>query len=401
MRKLLFLLKLLAKCLNFRLAHLGLIRPAGPLNLTYSVTNLCNSRCRTCRIWQIYRTDRDKYKEELTLGEVRKFLRSLGGIWIFNLSGGEPFLRRDLAEIVECAVRCCRPGVVHIPTNCVNVQRTLDGSREVIEAVRRTGRDVHLTIKPSYDGIGSQHDEIRGVEGNFERLLEVLAGLKEMKADAPFLSVEIGTIISKMNVRNIHEIARYGAKLGVDSYRNEIAEQRLEMLNLESDITPDAADYEKAVALFQGELAREMRYGKFFQRATNAARWVYYEIAIDHLKTAKRVLPCYAGFANAHVSAYGDVWPCCVLADSRSMGNLRDFDCDFRALWHSRRAAEVRRFVKRNECACPLANQRYSDMLLHVPSLLKVVRNVLFVPKAPPAPADAPPRPAEEPAESP
>jgi MoaA/NifB/PqqE/SkfB family radical SAM enzyme len=384
MSKLLFLLRLVGRCLNYRLAHLGLIRPAGPLNLTYSVTNLCNSRCRTCSIWRIYREDKDRIKEELTLEEAEKFLRPLGRVWIFNISGGEPFLRRDLAQIVECAVRHCRPSVVHIPTNCVNVRRTLDGSREVIEAVKSTGREVHLTIKPSYDGIGRQHDEIRGVEGNFERVLEVLDGLKEMKADAPFLSVEIGTIISKMNVGNIEEIARYGAKLGVDSYRNEIAEQRLEMFNLDSDITPDAADYERAVALFKNELAREMRYRRFFQRATNAARWVYYDIAVEGLKTRRRVLPCYAGFANAHVSAYGDVWPCCILADSRPMGNLRDVDGDFRALWRSRRAAEVRRFVKQNQCACPLANQRYSDMLLHVPTLLKVLKHVLFVPKAPP-----------------
>ncbi len=380
MRRIRFSVWLAGRCLNYRLARLGLVRPAGPINLTFSVTNLCNSRCRTCLIWRIYRDHKANYRDELSLDEIARILPTVGRLWVFNVSGGEPFLRRDLPQIVELAIRHCRPKVVHIPTNCVDPRRTLAGTREVIDVIRRSGRDVHLTVKPSYDGIGAQHDEIRGVPGNFEGVLEALEGLKAMKADAPFLSVEIGTIISRMNVHDIRRIAEYGAKLGVDSYRNEIAERRLELCNLEEDITPDPEDYERAVALFKSEIASEMRHSPLFQRSTNAARWIYYDIVVQTLKTRRRAIPCYAGIANAHLSAYGDVWPCCILADSKSMGNVRDFGCDFRALWHSRGAEAVRRFVRRRECVCPLANQRYSDILLHAPSMVRVLKNTLCPP---------------------
>ena len=59
------------------------------------------------------------------------------------------------------------------------------------------------------------------------------------------------------------------------------------------------------------------------------------------------------------------------------MGNLRDYGYDFNALWNSNRANEVRRFVRGNHCACPLANQTYSNILMHGPSLLKVIRHIM------------------------
>jgi hypothetical protein len=60
------------------------------------------------------------------------------------------------------------------------------------------------------------------------------------------------------------------------------------------------------------------------------------------------------------------------------MGNVRDFDYDFQALWNSAQAKQVRAYIKAGKCACPLANQSYSNILMDPIATAKVVYNVIF-----------------------
>jgi len=82
-----------------------------PLNLTVSVTYRCNSRCLTCNAWK-------KKADEFTAEEFDRTFRSIGTApyWV-TMSGGEPFLRRDLVEICSSAYTRCAPGIINIPTN--------------------------------------------------------------------------------------------------------------------------------------------------------------------------------------------------------------------------------------------------------------------------------------------
>ena len=116
-----------------------------------------------------------------------------------------------------------------------------------------------------------------------------------------------------------------------------------------------------------------MKNRVLFQRITNAFRLQYYELASSIMKEEYQVIPCYAGISNVHLNPYGDVWPCCTLGYDKSMGNVRDYNYDFRKIWKSRKAKEVRLYIKRKNCYCPLANQSYSNMLLHAPSLFRVL----------------------------
>ncbi len=58
--------------IRYRMARLGLASPGMPMNLTFSVTNRCQSRCKTCKIWELYQKSPDKQREELTLDEIEK-----------------------------------------------------------------------------------------------------------------------------------------------------------------------------------------------------------------------------------------------------------------------------------------------------------------------------------------
>jgi MoaA/NifB/PqqE/SkfB family radical SAM enzyme len=373
-----YLKELLPNMLQYCLSRMGFTPPGCcPINLTFSVTNTCQSRCRTCAIWKLYQTNPEKRSEELTLEEIEKIFQSMGHIYVFNISGGEPFLRSDLFDIIVLACKHLTPGVIHIPTNAIAADRVEKCVRRILAFLADEHPSVRLTIKPSLDHIGQKHDEIRGVPGNFQKVIHIFERLKPMETDYPNFHLELGTVISRWNVDDIAEIARFVTSLGVGSYRNEIAEQRAEMFNQADAITPSPIDYERAVEFFIREIRCNMGRSSRFQRITQAFRLVYYQLAVDIMKQHRQVIPCYAGISNAHLTPYGDVWACCTPGNTQSMGNLREFDYNFKNLWTSTRARSVRQFIHHGRCHCPLANQTYSNILMHGPSLLKVLRQIL------------------------
>ena len=137
-----YIKEILPKIIRYRLFRLGLVSPGTPLNLTFSVTNLCQSRCRTCSIWKLYRDDPYKRKEELTINEIEKIFKSLGHVYICNISGGEPFLRPDFTQIIELACRYLTPAIIHIPTNAIAVDLVEKKTREILDIIKR--------VRPGY-----------------------------------------------------------------------------------------------------------------------------------------------------------------------------------------------------------------------------------------------------------
>ncbi len=362
---------------NYKLAYWGLLKPSRPINFTFSVTNICQSRCKTCIIWDLYKKNPEKRKEELSFYEIEKIFLSTGHVYVFNVSGGEPFLRKDFEDIIRAACIHLTPGIIHIPTNGIAADLVEKKIKKILDVIKKYSPGTKLTIKPSMDHIGEKHDKIRGIPGNFEKVIQLFNQLKKLQVHHPNLHVELGTVISRWNVDDIQEIAGFITDLGVDSYRNEIAEERSEMFNFKNAITPAPDKYEKAIAFFVAQLKTNMKHKNKFQKITNAFRLVYYDLAIKIMKRKKQVIPCYAGISNVHLNPYGDIWACCTLGYDNSMGNLRDFDYDFKKLWESEKALAVRSFIKDKKCFCPLANQTYSNMLLDPPSLIKVIKNII------------------------
>lgn len=356
------------------------MKSPSPINVTLSVTNMCQSRCKTCGIWKLYLHDRAKFRDELTLSEIEKTFASIGDIYFFNISGGEPFLRQDLPQIVKAACKYLKPAVIHTPTNALAPRIIEERVAEILDIIDSSGRTIPFTIKPSFDGVGDIHDEIRGVKGNFDKVLDTVSRLKKLQVRHPNLEIGLGTIISKFNLDRVRETAHYVRDLGVDSYISEIAEQRTELFNVGDPITPTADEYEKAI----GDFNAELKAGRIEERAvsstTLAFRQVYYQYVIRILREKRQVLPCYGGIANVHISPYGDIWPCCILGYDKSMGNLRDVDYDFTKIWHSPEADQVRRYIAGRNCHCPLANQAYSNILCSPGAMLKVFREYVRSP---------------------
>jgi MoaA/NifB/PqqE/SkfB family radical SAM enzyme len=330
-----------------------------PMNLTISVSYRCNSRCKTCNVWQ-------RPNDDFTLEEYEKTFASIGhAAYWFTFSGGEPTLRKDLPEMVELAYRYCRPGIINIPTN--GIQDKIIPAR--IERVLQAAPTSEVIINLSLDGVGEKHDIVRGVKGNFERAMRTYAGLKALKSRYKNFTLGVHTVISNFNIDEFDNIYNFvHNELKPDSFITEIAEERVELDTVGMGITPPVNKYEPVINRLQDDIRKTEFNG--VSRITQAFRDRYYDIVKRTLVEKRQIIPCLAGIASAQIAPNGDVWTCCIRAES--VGNLRDHNYDFGTTWRTTKADELRRSIKAGECYCPLANASYTNMLCHTPTLASV-----------------------------
>src|SRR5438876_8374429 len=330
-----------------------------PMNLTISVSYRCNSRCKTCNVWQ-------RPNDDFTLEEYAKTFASIGrAAYWFTFSGGEPTLRKDLPEMVELAYRHCRPGIINIPTNGIQ-DKVIPGR---IERVLQAAPTSEVIINLSLDGIAEKHDIVRGVKGNFERAMRTYAGLKALKGRYKNFTLGVHTVISNFNVDEFDNIYTFVRdELKPDSFISEIAEERVELDTVGMGITPPIQRYQPVIVRLQEGIHKAEFNG--VSRITQAFRDRYYDIVKRTLAEKRQIIPCLAGVASAQIAPNGDVWTCCIRAES--VGNLREHDYDFAATWRTAKANELRRSIKAGECYCPLANASYTNMLCHPPTLASV-----------------------------
>jgi MoaA/NifB/PqqE/SkfB family radical SAM enzyme len=335
--------------------HLGIPRLL-PMNYTVSLLYTCNSRCNTCNIWK-------KKARNLTVSEYQKIFKSVGRspYWV-TFSGGEPFLRNDIDEIVIAIYKISRPRIINIPTNGILTKAI----EEKVEKIALACPKAQIVINVSLDGIDSQHDEIRGVPGNYRKATATFTRLKALKL--PNLQVGIHTVISKYNVENFSLIANELMRLKPDSYITEIAEERVELDTMNSGITPSLVEYKSAIDF----LIHRIKNDKFkgMSKITMAFRIEYYNLVKQILRDQTQVLPCYSGVASVQISPDGDLWSCCIKA--KPLGNLRTNNYRFRQIWSGPEAELERRSIHKKECWCPLANASYTNMLMDVPTLFRV-----------------------------
>jgi MoaA/NifB/PqqE/SkfB family radical SAM enzyme len=334
-------------------------RGALPLNFTLSLLYACNSRCKTCNVYE-------RKVKTFSVEEYDRFLSTVGRVpYWFTLSGGEPFIRKEIVDIVKVVYERCRPKIINIPHNGTFPDTTAGK----VEAMARACPESEIIINVSLDELGHKHDEIRQTKDNFELATRTFNSLKAL--DVPNLTVGIHTVISKFNVDNFPAIYRGLTAMGPDSYITEIAEERDELQTLGTGITPTLDQYGRAIDFLLSQVRNKRFDG--VARITQAFRLEYYKLAKQAVGLKQQTTPCYAGFASCQISPDGDVWPCCIRGESA--GNLRENGYDFPAIWHGERMEAIRRSIRNRECACPLANASYTNIMLSPVALAKAGLN--------------------------
>lgn len=331
-----------------------------PFNYSLSLTYKCNSKCKTCKIWQI---QKNFLTEELTTEEWIKTIKSFGNspFWI-TLTGGEPFLREDLEKIIEAINYYNKPQIINIPTNAI-----IDSSNRIKNILEILDERTLLIINFSLDGIGKDHDFIRGVKGNWKRFLIMYKNTKKLKKEFRNLAIGINTVISKWNVKKIQEICEFVVKkLKPDNFITEIAQNRVELNTLNLDIAPETEEYCKSIKLI---LKTTLNKNKII----NAFRKEYYRYVCSVLKNKKGFIKSYAGFASVHITPFGKVWDCSVFGNE--IGDLKEFDFNFKKLWKNKKAKIIRKKIKKTH-KCILANEFYSNSIFDLKTIIKVFLNL-------------------------
>jgi MoaA/NifB/PqqE/SkfB family radical SAM enzyme len=183
-------------------------------SLILFVTSTCNLRCGFCCYAEHLNTTRDIPLEHLqTLARTAPPFRAL------LVSGGEPFLRRDLDQVLA-AFTARDVEAISIPTNGWYDDRTLATLGRFLAADART--IVNLSV--SVDGFAPFHDRVRGRTGSFERLCRTLRRLEPLQAAHPNLRVRLNTVVTAGNVGDVRALVDWCAATfpGLDEHALEV-----------------------------------------------------------------------------------------------------------------------------------------------------------------------------------
>lgn len=191
-----------------------------PEVVQFPVNDVCNSRCEMCFIWQ------QKKAKELTPAEVFRVFTDpvFSEVKGVGINGGEPTLRKDLAELVKAAADAL-PKLTHVSiiSNAIQRDRVLDRIREIRKVTEE--HDLSLDVMISLDGVGEMHDLVRGKPGNFTSAVYVL---EAVKSEGLATTLRIGCTITETNVAAGEELLEWAIEHGIYArFRVAVAHNRL------------------------------------------------------------------------------------------------------------------------------------------------------------------------------
>ncbi len=293
-----------------------------PKILTFFVTNKCNARCSHCFNWKTETSD------ELSLEEIKKidfnFFDSV------SITGGEPTLRRDLAEICSYVAK----NKIYLNTNGLIPER-------IEKVIKSVGAD-KVSVTVSLDGTQAVHDSIRGVKC-FVLAVETINLCRKLGAEVTIL-----TTISRFNINNIPELMEYLKKEGFFSKRGDVVFNIARGLEHAFEVDDSLGFYHnprdgKAV-LSLDEMKAAYAVIKKYMANQNKVVWEY---SIKMLSAHRKLVSCFAGSMEMVLHANGDVAAC---EYTKPFVNVRDYDYDLLKLWNSKEAENVR--SKLCKCYC-------------------------------------------------
>jgi MoaA/NifB/PqqE/SkfB family radical SAM enzyme len=204
-----------------------------PSFLTFSVNNYCNQLCKTCNIWKS--NPIEEKKKELKLEEIEKIFSQFPKIFWLTITGGEPFLREDLVEIIKIAYEKSKVNVLTLTTNG-SLPNIIE--RKIKEIISRC-KNLTIIVNVSIDGDKELHDRIRGVKGSFDKAVETIEKLKKIKNRR--LIVGVNSVISIFNVNKLYKLLNVVRKLSPNSFIFCIAQNREKLFNLDLNISPSTS----------------------------------------------------------------------------------------------------------------------------------------------------------------
>ncbi len=327
----------------FRIAYRAL-RKTLPLQLTYFVTSRCNLDCAICFYHAQVKGPR---REELTLEEVERLCRGMPQFFWLLVSGGEPYLRRDLVEIVELFRRHNRIDFLTIPTAGFFDETIEEMTARMLERCPGLKVNVNLSIQ----GIGEEHDQLAGMAGSWERLCRTEGRLRALRDRHSRLKIGVTLPMSSRNQMRIEAILEEAMRLFRLDNLN-IGMLRGDPYDPTTGVGLDVRRYREAIAWMEREKARRgiSYFGRLLSVAQGAMRGEVAEHVAVTRDTNAYLRPCHAGRISVVLSETGDLYACELRPEK--LGNVRDAGFDFDRLWRGAAAEDLRGCIRRENCRC-------------------------------------------------
>jgi radical SAM protein with 4Fe4S-binding SPASM domain len=289
-----------------------------PTDVSIITTYRCQMRCKMCDIWK-YPTDESK---EITA----KDLEILPNLNFINITGGEPFQRRDIEDIVEVSLKKAKRVV--ISTSGWHYKRIINLAKKY----------PNIGIRVSIEGLSQRNDDLRGKPGGFDNGLKLLLELREMGVK----DIGFGITVSNKNSDDMLWLYKMAKELKMEfataTFHNSF------YFHKDDNIVTNKDEVSANFETLMNNLLKENNPKSWFRAFFNLG-------LINYIHGGKRMLPCEAGTANFFIEPYGDVYPCNGLEDriwKESMGNIKEVNT-FGELWYSDQANKVRDMVRQ----CP------------------------------------------------
>ncbi|MCM2270077.1 MAG: radical SAM protein, partial [Thermoanaerobaculia bacterium] len=263
--------------------------------------------------------------------------RDLDTVENLNLSGGEPFLRKDLDQIVRLFVRDNGVRQVYVPTNGWYAERTL----AALESILAEPTLQLFAVELSLDGTAAYHDRFRGKAGSFERAMATYDALAALQRRDPRLRIHSISTVTDQNLDEVRALTDVLHERCPAMDHHNIALIRGDRKNADLRTPPTAAYAELVDHVARRWHDREAaRFGAVVEPMLQWAK-------LRTLEARRQVVPCRAGAVAGVVYANGDVSVCELHAP---IGNLRQ--ASFREIWTSPAAEDLRRRITAGECWC-------------------------------------------------
>ena len=287
------------------------------LNGTVIVTYRCNAKCTMCNRYKVP----SKPEEEISLETIRK----LPEMYFTNITGGEPFIRDDLKDIVRELYK--KSDRIVISTNGFFTDKIVDLCKEFPQ----------IGIRISIEGLEQTNNEIRGLEDGYNRGYTTLKKLVDMGMQ----DVGFGMTVQDRNAADLVPLYNISDELGMEfataSLHNSF--YFVESHNIIKDRLMVAQNFEDLI----NRLLESNSPKKWFRAYFNHG-------LINYIFSQKRLLPCDMSFDTFFIDPYGDVMPCNGTKEKQVMGNLNKQSWD--ELWNSEEAEKVRKYGRNCDRNC-------------------------------------------------
>jgi MoaA/NifB/PqqE/SkfB family radical SAM enzyme len=305
--------------------------PSPPFVILF-INSICNMRCEHCFYWkQLNQRDDLGFEELVALSE------ELGPIENLNLSGGEPFLRKEFDAICRQFVRKNGVKEIYVPTNAWFTDKTIAMIRSVLQ---EPGLRL-FAVEISLDGMPEFHDEFRKATGSFSKAMETYDALAALQNRDPRLQIHAISTATEQNMGEIRRLTTFLYDRCPQMTHHNLAIIRGERKNpsLQGPALQEyRALYDYIRRLWSNR--EERRYGSLVEPMLQFAK-------LKSAEQQRQFVPCRAGVLSAVVHANGDVAVC---EQRPPIGNLRRNT--FREIWRSHHAKEVRQSIRDKECYC-------------------------------------------------